>query len=39
MLGRKKGLWEKRKIEETKRDGKKFWNAIKRTPWEKQGEG
>ena len=29
MSGRKKGLWEKRKIEETKRDGKKFWNVIK----------
>merc|ERR1711874_593240 len=29
MSGRKKGLWERRKIEETKRDGKKFWNVIK----------
>ena len=32
MSGKKKGQWEIRKIEETKRDGKKFWNMIKRTP-------
>merc|ERR1711874_662132 len=30
MSGRKKGLWERRKIEETKKDGKKFWNVIKK---------
>ena len=29
MAGDKKGEWEKRKIIETKRDGKKFWNLIK----------
>ena len=39
MSGKKKGLWEKRKIEETKKDGKKFWNVIKRTPRKEQGEG
>merc|ERR1711874_100190 len=27
--GNKKDEWEKRKIIETKRDGKKFWNLIK----------
>merc|ERR1711874_444362 len=31
MSGRKKGLWERRTIEETKKDGKKFLNVIKRT--------
>ena len=29
MAGEKKGEWEKRKIIETRRDGKKFWNLIK----------
>merc|ERR1711913_123180 len=29
MSRRKKGLWERRKIEETKKDGKKFWHVIK----------
>ena len=29
MSGNKKGEWEKRKIIETKKDGKKFWNMIK----------
>ena len=29
MSGNKKGEWEKRKIIETKNDGKKFWNLIK----------
>ena len=29
MSGRKKGEWEVRKIEETRKDGKKFWNMIK----------
>ena len=29
MSGNKKGEWEKRKIIETKTDGKKFWNLIK----------
>jgi len=29
MSGEKKGLWEKKKIEETKKDAKKFWNVIK----------
>ena len=28
MSGEKKGLWEKKKIEETKK-GKKFWNVVK----------
>ena len=31
MTGNKKGEWEKRKIIETKKDGKKFWSMIKRT--------
>ena len=29
MSGEKKGKWEIRKIEETRRDGKKFWNVIR----------
>ena len=29
MSGKKKGDWEKKKIIETKKDGKKFWNMIK----------
>ena len=29
MSGSKKGLWEARKIEETWKDGKKFWSMIK----------
>ena len=29
MTGKKKGVWEKRKIEEIKNDGKKFWTMIK----------
>jgi len=29
MSGKKKGQWEIRKIEETKRDGKKLWNMIR----------
>ena len=29
MTARKKRDWEKRKIEETKNDGKKFWGMIK----------
>ena len=29
MTARKKGEWEKKKIEETKRDGKRFWGMIK----------
>ena len=29
MSGNKKGEWEKRKIIETMKDGKKFWNLIK----------
>ena len=29
MSGGKKGLWEMKKIEETKKDGKKFWNTVK----------
>ena len=31
MSGNKKGEWEKKKIIETKKDGKKFWSMIKRT--------
>ena len=29
MPAKKKGEWEKKKIEETKRDGKRFWEMIK----------
>ena len=29
MSGKKKGEWEIRKIEETWKDGKKFWTMIK----------
>ena len=29
MTARKKGEWEKKKIEETKRDGKRFWEMIR----------
>ena len=29
MSGKKKGDWEKKKIEETWKDGKKFWTMIK----------
>ena len=29
MSGKRKGQWEIRKIEETRRDGKKFWTVIK----------
>ena len=29
MSGSKKGLWEEKKIEETWKDGKKFWRMIK----------
>ena len=29
MAAKKKGDWEKKKIEETKNDGKKFWTMIK----------
>merc|ERR1711874_702058 len=29
MSGDKKSLWEQRKIEETKNNGKKFWTMIK----------
>ena len=29
MSGSKKGLWEEKKIEETWKDGKKFWTMIK----------
>ena len=29
MSGNKKGEWKKKKIIETKRDGKKFWNLVK----------
>ena len=29
MSGNKKGEWEKKKVEETWRDGKKFWTMIK----------
>ena len=29
MAAKKKGDWEKKKIEETRKDGKKFWTMIK----------
>jgi len=29
MSGEKKGSWENKKIEETKKYSKKFWNVIK----------
>ena len=29
MSGNQKGEWEKKKIIETKKDGKKFWTMIK----------
>ena len=41
MSGRKKGEWEVRKIEETRKNGKKLWNMIKEllgNNKEKEGE-